>query len=203
MSNSSAPGKIDEVRKEVDRLYSSPPWQIAARPEVSASTMEVLWPSFRMSDSCPCVRQGACSCGILSRHLSSTLIARLRASSGAASFSLAGSEIAEFADGRQISLQPGSVQCGLVQVLRRAHEGAGPAAHRTDQGLEIAAAFPARGNEYLLRAFRHRDRQAVASAFCGPGLAGKKPAWWRRIGGTAQKCGYLSNGPIEWRASQP
>src|ERR1700732_2041194 len=62
-----------------------------AGPLVSASTMEVLCPSLRMSALCPCIRQGACNRGLRSRHLSSSLMERLRASRGATSFSLDGS----------------------------------------------------------------------------------------------------------------
>src|SRR3569833_693622 len=62
-----------------------------AGPVVSASTMEELWPSLRISELCPCVRQGACTSVLRSRHLSSNLMARLRANNGATSFSLDGS----------------------------------------------------------------------------------------------------------------
>src|ERR1700726_1997138 len=62
-----------------------------AGPVVSASTIEVLCPSLRMTELCPCIRQGACNRALRSRHFSSILMERLRASKGATSFSREGS----------------------------------------------------------------------------------------------------------------
>ena len=101
--------------------------------------------------------------GILSRHFSSTLMARLRASSGAACFSWVGSPSVEGADRREIGLQPRAVERRLVQILRGAHEGARAAAHRTDQRLEIPAGLRRQEHQHLLRILRHRDAQTVAA----------------------------------------
>ena len=98
--------------------------------------------------------------------------------------------VVEAADGGQIAFQARTVQRGLIQVLRGAHECAGTPAHRAHQGSEIAARFRGEKHQHLLRALGHGHRQSVMRAFAGPGLAGEEPALGRRIGRAAQKCGH-------------
>jgi hypothetical protein len=93
----------------------------------------------------------------------------------------------EMANGGEISLQSRTIECCLIQLLRRANECAGATSNGIDQRLEVAAVFGRQEDQGLLRALRNSDSQSFVGAGALPRLAPEKPVLRRWIGGTAQE----------------
>ncbi len=160
---------------------------------VSDSIIEALWPSERISVSWPSIRQDTCSCGMRSRHFSLTLMARLRASSGIASFTLSWLSAVELAQFLQIDLEPRAIEARLVQLLRGAHERARAALHGAHQRAEAVARRGREEHQRLLGAFRHGDRRArpcgtsPSTSRTGEPVVGRRDSW--RRAGTRRSAG--------------
>jgi hypothetical protein len=65
--------------------------------------------------------------------------------------------LADSLDGRQVDLQPRTVKCRLIEILRCADEGARPAADGADKCPEISACLRCEEDKNLLGIVRNRD----------------------------------------------
>src|ERR1700761_351158 len=139
--------------------------------------MEVLWPSSSTRASWPWVMQAACSSSAFCRQSGSSLMVRLRASSGEMVLRLAGSaRLASRTAARNTFRRERAG--GAVEILRGAYEGAWPRPHRAHDGLEVAAGLGRQEHQHLLRVLGRGHRQAVL-ALLAPGLGLEEPALGR------------------------
>src|ERR1700730_8379590 len=94
-----------------------------------------------------------------------------------------------FLDDVQIFVETGTVQAGLIQVLRRTHERSGLAPHCGPQRAEITAGLGSQEDQCLLRAGWNRDYDSLFADVFVPGFNFREPVFGWRIGRTAQECG--------------
>ena len=87
----------------------------------------------------------------------------------------------------EIRVQAHPIQARCLQILRRAHKGAGASAHRVAQGAEVASRLRSQKHDGLLRFRGNGHKHALVVRLVRPCLNARKPPRRRRIGGPAQK----------------